>query len=125
MSTKKLRDKVAHALEIEFGSFLAHDPHNPTTFYGQAADSLMRTIAVGQTKMTADALSATTYWKRAADQYMSAPECARLAGIKPNTFTAYVNRGYAPEPVATIAGRRVYGRAQIEEWVNERKPKDD
>ena len=54
------------------------------------------------------------------DDYISATEAAKLAGIKLDTFTAYVNRGYAPKPVATIAGRRLYGRAQIEEWAKGR-----
>ena len=54
MSTETLRDKLAHALEIQFGSFLAHDPHKPAMFYGQAADSLMRLMVVEQAKKDAE-----------------------------------------------------------------------
>jgi len=54
------------------------------------------------------------------DKYMSAPQCADMAGIEPDTFTAYVNRGKAPPPVVRIGGRRFYDRAEIVEWVTAR-----
>lgn len=38
--TDDLRVKVAHALEMQFGQFL-ENPYKPSTFYGQAADSLI------------------------------------------------------------------------------------
>lgn len=34
------RDKVQHWLAREFGSFLAHDPHNPERFWGGSARAL-------------------------------------------------------------------------------------
>ena len=54
------------------------------------------------------------------DQYMSATEAAELVGIRLETFTAYVNRGYAPKPVGEIGGRRLYDRAEIEAWAKTR-----
>ena len=35
------RDEVRRVLEHEFWPFLAHSPHNPETFWGQATDSVM------------------------------------------------------------------------------------
>lgn len=57
---------------------------------------------------------------KALAQFMSATECAELVGIRLETFTAYVNRGYAPKPVGEIVGRRVYDRAEIVEWAKSR-----
>ena len=54
------------------------------------------------------------------DQFISATEAAKLAGIERDTFTAYVSRGFAPAPVGVIGGRRVYARATILEWVSTR-----
>lgn len=51
------------------------------------------------------------------DQYLTAPQCAELAGIKPDTFTSYVHRGYAPAPVGRIGDRRVWDRDTVAEWV--------
>lgn len=35
------RDEIARVLEREFGGFLAHDPHNPGRFWGNAADAVI------------------------------------------------------------------------------------
>lgn len=54
------------------------------------------------------------------DDLVSATDAAQIAGVKLDTFTSYVNRGYAPEHVAQIAGRRLWSRAAINEWVENR-----
>lgn len=54
------------------------------------------------------------------EKFLSAPECAELAGIAPDTFTSYVNRGYAPEPVGRVGNRRIWDRATVEAWVSQR-----
>jgi predicted DNA-binding transcriptional regulator AlpA len=54
------------------------------------------------------------------DQFISATEAAQLAGIERDTFTSYVSRGFAPEPVGVFGGRRVYERATIEAWAAKR-----
>lgn len=41
-------------------------------------------------------------------QHVTATECAEMLTVKLATFTAYVNRGIAPAPAATIAGRRFW-----------------
>jgi len=57
------------------------------------------------------------------EDYLSAAQCAELAGIEPDTFTSYVSRGQngAPAPAGRVAGRRVWVRADIEAWIAERK----
>lgn len=35
------RDEVRRVLEHEFWPFLAHSPHNPETFWGEATDAVM------------------------------------------------------------------------------------
>jgi len=45
------RDELAHHLEMEFGTFLAHSPHKPDLFWGRAAGSLLR---IGYTKTVAE-----------------------------------------------------------------------
>lgn len=52
--------------------------------------------------------------------YMTAPEAAAAAGIEPDTFTSYVSRGQAPASSARIVGRRVWLRADIEQWISNR-----
>lgn len=52
--------------------------------------------------------------------YMTATECAEAAGVKLETFTAYVSRRQAPQPVALVAGKRMYDRVAIAEWIDAR-----
>lgn len=59
------------------------------------------------------------------ERFISAPQCAELAGIRPDTFTAYVNRGFAPAPAATIAGRRVWDRDEVEAWAKAKRAKSE
>lgn len=44
------REKVRAWLQREFGSFLAHDPHNPDRFWGWSADALC--VAYTEGKLT-------------------------------------------------------------------------
>ena len=39
------RAEVRRVLENEFWPFLAHDPHDPELFWGQAVDAVMRAAA--------------------------------------------------------------------------------
>jgi predicted DNA-binding transcriptional regulator AlpA len=55
------------------------------------------------------------------ERYMSARQCADLAGIERDTFTGYVNRGFAPPPWATIGGRRFWHRDEIRAWIKARE----
>lgn len=54
------------------------------------------------------------------DDLITATEAAKLAKMKRPTFTAYVSRGSAPQPVATVAGRRLYARKDIKRWLKNR-----
>lgn len=54
---------------------------------------------------------------------VTATDAAKLAGIERDTFTSYVNRGYAPAPVAEMGGRRLWDRDEIRTWVAGRQRK--
>ena len=43
------RAEVRRVLENEFWPFLAHDPHDPELFWGQAVDAVMRAAARAET----------------------------------------------------------------------------
>jgi predicted DNA-binding transcriptional regulator AlpA len=59
------------------------------------------------------------------ERFVSASQAAAVAGVKPDTFTSYVNRGFAPAPAATIAGRRVWDRDEIAAWAKARRARRD
>jgi len=52
--------------------------------------------------------------------YVTAEEAVDIAGLKRSTFSAYVARGSAPEHVAVMGNRRLYDRAEIENWAANR-----
>lgn len=59
------------------------------------------------------------------DEYLSATECAKLAHIERDTFTAYVNRGWAPEAVGKVGDRRVWDRGEIQDWLAARSARKE
>jgi len=53
-------------------------------------------------------------------EIVTASEAAELAGIALETFTAYVYRGRAPEPIGRVGGSRVFSRAEVLAWIEAR-----
>lgn len=47
-------------------------------------------------------------------------QAAQIAGISPDTFSAYVTRGQAPGPVAHVGATPLWDEAQIRAWNQER-----
>lgn len=49
--------------------------------------------------------------------FLTYDEAAELAGIKKNTFTAYVQRKQAPGPELSVLGHPLFRKSVIEEWI--------
>lgn len=47
---------------------------------------------------------------------IDAAEAAKLIGVERDTFTSYVSRGQAPQPIGRLAGRNVYSRSEVLAW---------
>lgn len=54
-TTEGLREKLAWALEMQYGSFLAQDPYDPAMFYDRAVEALMPFIDSHRDKVIAEA----------------------------------------------------------------------
>ena len=48
-------------------------------------------------------------------------DCAKLAGIKPATWRAYVARSQAPPPAQHISRTPLWDRAEVQHWADNRK----
>ncbi|GAA5015363.1 helix-turn-helix transcriptional regulator [Actinopolymorpha pittospori] len=57
------------------------------------------------------------------DQLVGVPSMAEIAGIAASTLRAYISRGEeeVPLPQATVAGRSVWSRPVVQEWVEQRQ----
>jgi predicted DNA-binding transcriptional regulator AlpA len=58
----------------------------------------------------------------AREEVVSIDEITEMLGVVKRTAFRYANREDFPAPVATLAAGRIWRRADIERWANERLP---
>lgn len=49
-----------------------------------------------------------------------AAECAKLIGVKPDTWYSYRSRGQAPQPTEYVGRIPLWDRATVEAWMRRR-----
>lgn len=56
------------------------------------------------------------------EERLSVAAAAKMAGLKTDTFRAYVTRGHAPQPdgIDEVFGRRYWYRATVQTWMDTR-----
>lgn len=100
-------------LPIRSGSLtwaLDYGKRQPRQYTGMSAENTPEVMAAAMVKRA-------TQLEDWVPERLTASAAARLAGIQPATFRAYVSRGQAPEPDGHIDGRTPYWlRATIEQW---------
>ncbi|HLR97093.1 MAG TPA: hypothetical protein VK053_21410 [Jiangellaceae bacterium] len=50
-------------------------------------------------------------------QLVSTGEAAEMAGVQRRTWSSYVARDQAPQPVHNLDGKPLWNRAEVEAWI--------